>query len=333
MNSTGFSGYMRADPVNTTDVDCLPNRVGSLAVAIDEGSGPLVILLHGFPELPSSWRHQVEPLVEAGYRVVAPYLRGYGLSPAPTDAASYTRDLLASDVVGVIEACGEQKAVVVGHDQGADIAWTLGLLFPERVRAVVALSVAFQPRSEKPPIQLLREAMGDRFFYVLYFQPPGVAEAELNPNVRRFVTSMYAATSGTPTPGAFRELPAATGRVLDWLPEPDSVPAFVDAVDLEESVRMFTQTGFTGGLNIYRAADLNWHKLPELAGRTVGVPAGFIAGERDLALTFIPPAFMKPTFIPDLRMHQIIPGAGHWVQQEAPEAVNTALLGFLAGLD
>jgi pimeloyl-ACP methyl ester carboxylesterase len=340
--AVGGNGGMRANnpaPPTAPGPAVDPATVsGPLAIAVDEGSGPLVVLLHGFPELPSSWRHQVDPLVEAGYRVVVPYLRGYGLSPAPPDPASYTRDLLAGDIVGVIDASGEEEAVVVGHDQGADVAWTTALLFPERLRAVVGVSVAFEPRTSRPPLELQRAQAGDRFFYTLYFQTPRVAEAELKGNERRFLVSMYAATSGTPTPGAFPPLPAATGRVLDLLPEPDAVPAFLEPDELEKSVAMFARTGFTGGLNIYRAVDLNWHKLPDINERTIQMPAAFTAGELDPALGLLDQAanqqtFMEPPWITDLRLREIIPGAGHWVQQEQPEAFNAALLGFLAGLD
>ena len=219
---------------------------GPLAVAVDEGQGPLVVLLHGFPELPGSWHNQVGPLVEAGYRVVVPYLRGYGYSPILADPAFSAADRLAGDVVGVIDACGEQQAVVVGHDQGADVAWALARLHPERLRGVVGVSVPFVPRRDRPPYELLREASGDRFNYVLYFQQPGVAEAELNPNVERFLASRYGATSGTPTPGAFPDLPAATGTVLQLLPEPDALPAFVDPAIFAESVGMYTRTRFYG---------------------------------------------------------------------------------------
>ena len=306
---------------------------GPLAVAVDEGQGPLVILLHGFPELPGSWHNQVGPLVEAGYRVVVPYLRGYGYSPILADPAFSSADRLAKDIVGVIDACGEQKAVVVGHDQGADIVWALAQLHPERLRGVVGVSIPFVPQQDRPPYELMREAVGDRFNYVLYFQEPGVAEAELNPNVERFLASMYAATSGTPTPGAFPDLPAATGTVLQQLPEPDALPAFVDPAVFAESVRMYTRTGFMGGLNIYRVYDLNRAKLAHLAGRTVDVPAAFVAGERDMALAFVPPRFMTPEYVTDLRTNELIPGAGHWVQQEAPQATTDTLLAFLKGLD
>lgn len=311
-------------------------RATSLALGLDEGRAtqrrPLVVLLHGFPELPSSWHAQVGPLVAAGHRVVAPFLRGYGDSPAPADPAAYTADLLADDVAGVIEASGEQRAIVIGHDWGAAVTWSAAQLRPERVAALVALSVPFTARSRRPPLQRLAEVMGDRFFYMLHFQRPGVADAELSTDVRRFLLGMYAASSGSPPPGALRELPAATGRFLDQLPEPDALPAWLPAAQLDEAVATFTRTGFTGALGYYRALDLSWERLPQLGEAVVGCPAGFVAGERDMVLAFTPTRAMGPPLVPDLRLDLRIPGVGHWVQQEAAEQTTAALLGFLAGL-
>ena len=298
----------------------------ALALGFDEGSGPLVVLVHGFPELPSCWHHQVKPLVDAGHRVVGPYLRGYGDSPAPADAESYTADLLADDIAGVIETAGEESAVVIGHDWGASVAWTTALLRPERVNACVALSVPFTARSKTPPIERLRELMGDAFFYMIHFQEPGVADPELAADVRSFLMGMYAASSGNPPPGAL----APSTTFVGQLPVPAELPPFLDPVLFEENVATFERTGFTGGLNYYRAMDPSWHKNPQLAGATVTCPTGFIAGQKDLVLAFTPDRAMKT--LPDLRMDVRLPGVGHWVQQEAPEETTAALLGFLASL-
>ena len=298
----------------------------SLALAFDEGAGPLVVLLHGFPELPSCWQRQIKPLTDAGYRVVGPYLRGYGDSPAPTDAAEYTLDLLADDVAGVIEAAGSDKAVVVGHDWGASVTWNTALLRPERVSAVVSMSVPFTARSKAPPIARLRELMGENFFYMLHFQEPGVADPELAADTRAFLLGMYAASSGNPPPGALGPSTTFVGQ----LPVPATFPDFLDAADFDAQVATFERTGFTGGLNYYRAMDPSWHKNPQLAGLVPQCPAGFIAGEKDLVLAFTPDRAMKG--LPDLRMDVRLPGIGHWVQQEAPAETNAALLGFLAGL-
>ncbi len=160
----------------------------SLALGIDRGSGPLVLLLHGFPELPSCWAAQVQPLVAAGYRVVAPALRGYGNSPAPLDPADYTADRQAGDIAAVIEACGQEQAAVIGHDWGAAVTWATAELRPERVGAMAALSVPFTARSQRPPLEQLALTMAGHFFYMLYFnEPDGRADRELAADPRRFL--------------------------------------------------------------------------------------------------------------------------------------------------
>ena len=305
---------------------------GPLAIGIDEGDGPLVVLLHGFPELPSSWRHQVQPLVRAGYHVVAPYLMGYGDSPRPEDPLEYTADKLAASVVEVIDRCGADQAVVVGHDWGAALTWATTQLHPDRVRAMVALAVPITARSQKPPIERLRDVMGNNFFYMIHFQQPGVADAELAADPRAFLLGMYAATSGNPPEGALGALPADTGRFVDQLPPPAELPAFLDPAAFEEAVATFERTGFTGGLNHYRAMDPTWHTVPQLGTTPITCPVGFLAGEKDLVLAFTPTRSLGPPLVVDLRMDVRVPGVGHWVQQEAPQATTDALLGFLGGL-
>ncbi|MHB8467105.1 MAG: alpha/beta fold hydrolase [Acidimicrobiales bacterium] len=296
----------------------------SLAIATDEGSGPLVVLLHGFPELPSSWRHQIAPLRDAGWRVVVPYLRGYGDSPRPADVASYTADILADEVAELIESCGEESAVVVGHDWGAGVTWTSAQLRPDRVRAIAALSVPYTPRSKTPPIERLTAVFAGEFFYMLHFQAEGVADIELAKDVRRTLLGVYAdPTEGNVTAGA---------TFVDRLPQTETLPAFIDADEFAEHVATFERTGFTGALNYYRAMDPNWHKLPELGTKPIDMPVTFIAGQDDIVLAFTPMRSMGPPHLTDLRGMTLVPGAGHWVQQQAPDAVNAALIAFLGGL-
>ena len=311
----------------------MPITGSPLDIHIDEGAGPLVVLLHGFPELPNCWRHQVGPLVAAGYRVVAPALRGYAGSPAPTEVSAYTMDKLADDVAGVIEAAGVDSAVVVGHDWGAGVAWATAGLRPERVRAVVGLSVPFTARSQSPPIERLASLFGDQFFYMVYFQQPGVPEAELGADPRDFLVRMYKASSGDPLPGSIASQPASA-QFLDQLPPVETLPAFLDEASLDANAAAFAATGFTGPLNFYRAMDTSWAAVPTLATpeRALTMPAAFIAGEKDLVLAFTPKAGMAPPLVTDLRLDVTIPGVGHWVQQEAPEETTAALLEFLGTL-
>lgn len=299
----------------------------ALSIGIDAGTGPLVLLLHGFPELPSSWRLQVDPLVAQGYRVVAPYLRGYGPSPAVA-GDQLLATTIADDIADTIEACGEEQAVVVGHDWGAVATWMVAQLRPERVRAMAALSVPYPNRSSRPPTQVFQHLFGDSFFYINYFQEPGTAESELEPQLERFLVGIYAAASASPPPGALRQLPASAG-FLEQLPEPDALPVFLDPALLDEAVQTFGRAGLAGPLAYYRGLDPTWEQVPAFGATDVTCPAMFLAGERDTVLAFTPLDAMRER-VTDLRRLTLLPEAGHWVQAEAPEAVTAELLGFLA---
>ncbi len=297
----------------------------------EEGRGPLVLLLHGFPESWYSWRHQIPALAGAGYRVVAPDQRGYGASDAPEAIEAYAIRNLVGDAVGVLDALGESTAVVVGHDWGAPVAWHCALLHPERFRAVAGLSVPYVGRSPIPPLDVFRMMAGDRFFYILYFQEPGVAERELERDVadtlRRF---LYAASGDVTESPDFWQKPATAG-FLDGLPNPAKLPGWLTQHDLDTFTAEFRRAGFRGGLNWYRNLDRNWHELEHLAGKKVEVPSLFVAGDRDPVLAMIPVAAMHDC-VSDLRGLELIPGCGHWTQQERPAEVNAALLRFLRGL-
>ena len=302
-----------------------------------EGTGPLVILVHGWPELWYSWRHQIGALVDAGYRVVAPDVRGYGGSDKPEPVAAYTMKEITADVVGLIDALGEDSAILVGHDWGAPIVWNTSVLHPERVSAVAGLSVPYFQRGEVPPLDAWAAAYKDRFFYMNYFQDEGVAEAELEADVRRSLKLLYYAASGDSSPeeaAAWGNKPA-DGRMLDGLAEPESLPGWLTEADLDYFAAQFEAGGFRGPLNRYRAQNVDWEQLPQMADATVDQPSCFIAGTRDLVRYLVPgfDLFAAPgAFCTDFRGATLIEGEGHWVQQEAPEAVNAALLAFLAGL-
>jgi pimeloyl-ACP methyl ester carboxylesterase len=274
--------------------------------------GPVVVLLHGFPELGFSWRHQVGPLAAAGYRVVVPDMRGFGDSDAPDAADQYAIDVLAADVLGLLDHCGAQRGTVIGHDWGADAAWKTAWLHPERVLAVAGLSVPFAPRAPAPPLGLMRKHLGEDF-YMVWFQQPGVAEQALARDVRRTL---------------------ATSRVWDaaWAADPEPpprTPPFMTDDELDVYVRTFTRTGFHGGLNYYRNLDRNWERTAHVADRRITAPALFLTGERDPVRRFMPAAVMDG-WVADLRVNAVIEGAGHWVQQQSSEQVNDLLLAWLA---
>ncbi|MGD0765367.1 MAG: alpha/beta hydrolase [Dehalococcoidia bacterium] len=298
----------------------------------EQGQGPLVLLLHGFPELWYSWRHQLPALADAGYHAVAPDVRGYGRSDAPQPVEAYSMRNLTADAVGVLDALGVDKAVVVGHDWGAPIAWHCALLYPERFSAVVALSVPYTPRSRTPPIQALKRAFADNFFYILHFQEPGVAEAELEADVRKSLRSVLHTWSGDAPKGAAFTPKPKSGKLLEEMAAPDRLPQWLTEADLDYYVGEFERTGFRGGLNRYRNMDRDWEELAHLEGAEVQQPALFIAGDTDPVLGFTRTDAMT-THVPGLRKVVMLPGCGHWTQQERPSEVNRELLEFLATLE
>jgi pimeloyl-ACP methyl ester carboxylesterase len=297
----------------------------------EQGSGPLVLLLHGFPESWYSWRHQLPALAAAGFHAVAPDQRGYGETEAPPAIDAYDILHLVGDAVGVLDALGAERAVVVGHDWGSPVAWHCALLHPERFRAVAALSVPYVGRSPLPPIEMFRMMAGDHFFYILYFQEPGVAERELESDVRSTMRRfLYAASGDVTEPPDFWQKPKEA-KFLDGLPEPKTLPRWLTEADLDYFTAEFSRAGFRGGLNWYRNFDRNWELTPQLAGAKVTQPALFIAGERDGVLAMVPVDAMRE-LVPNLQRLLLIPGCGHWTQQERPAEVNAALIEFLKGL-
>jgi pimeloyl-ACP methyl ester carboxylesterase len=295
---------------------------------------PLVVLCHGFPELGYSWRHQVPALVEAGYHVAAPDQRGYGRSSAPEAIEEYDIVHLHDDLLGLIDDLGRRRAVFVGHDWGSIVVWSLAVRHPERVAGVVGMSVPFIPRRPRPPTESMRFLLGDAFFYMLYFQEPGVADADLGADPATFLRRMLAGgSSGPRDPDAVASMFANDGRgFVDRLPEPAALPAWLSQEELDHYVAEFARTGFTGALNWYRNLDRNWELTPELEGVKVEVPARFIGGVDDPVLVMTPPT-VQDGFLADDRGTVLIEGAGHWVQQEKPDEVNAALLEFLGGLE
>jgi len=297
---------------------------------VDAGEGFPVVLSHGFPELSYSWRHQIPALAEAGYHVLAPDQRGYGRSSRPSAIEDYDILHLTDDLLGLLDDIGAERAVFVGHDWGSMVVWQMALLHPERVAGVVGMSVAFVPRAPMPPIQLMRAAFGDNFFYILYFQEPGVADADLARDPRETMTRMLAGVRVTEgadlSETAGLSAPDGTGFV-DRLPKIDALPDWLSQAEVDHYVEEFSRTGFTGGINWYRNFDRNWELTPQLAGAKVQVPSLFIGGTLDPVLLMTnPEAFVE--FLTDHRGNVLVDGAGHWVQQEKPDEVNAALIAF-----
>jgi pimeloyl-ACP methyl ester carboxylesterase len=225
------------------------------------------------------------------------------------------------------------RAVVVGHDWGSMVAWTLALRHPERFAGVVGMSVPFMPRGEMSPVQVFRQLFANNFFYILYFQEPGVADADLGADpaktMRRFLAGVN--SGGDPASAAI-SMSAADGRgFVERLPEPTGLPGWLKQEELDHYTAEFERTGYTGGLNWYRNLDRNWELTADLAGRKVEIPSLFIGGSADPVLFMAPPS-VSAGWLTDHRGDILIDGAGHWVQQESPDEVNSALLEFLGSV-
>jgi pimeloyl-ACP methyl ester carboxylesterase len=302
----------------------------------EQGKGPLVVLCHGFPECWYSWRHQLPALAAAGYHAVAPDQRGYGHTDRPEAIEAYHILQLTGDIVGLVHALGEERATIVGHDWGAPVAWHCALLRPDIFQAVVLLSVPYIRRSwtDIRPTEAMKRMTGENQFYQLYFQEPGKAEAELEANVRRTIRMLLYAASGDPPPEKrWRFLFGRSETFLDSGALPETLPVWLTEQDVDFFTGEFERTGFGGGLNWYRNIDRMWELTPFLNGAKLRQPSLFIAGEVDAVLMMYREHFdaMEET-MPNLRKKVVLPGAGHWIQQERPAEVNQRLMEFLAGL-
>jgi pimeloyl-ACP methyl ester carboxylesterase len=298
----------------------------------EAGEGPAVLLCHGFPESWYSWRHQLVALANAGYRAIAPHMRGYGLTDKPEAIDQYTMFHLAGDMVGVLDALELKQAAIVGHDWGAPVAWHCALFRPDRFPAVAGLSVPFRPRGPTRPTTVMPQT-DDAVFYQLHFQQPGVAEADFERDVRATIRGVLFSLSGDAEPStSLSMVPKRGGGGLGHTAVPATLPGWLSEADIDVYAAEFLKSGFRGGLNWYRNIDRNWELLAPWSGAAIDVPALYVAGDRDLVLAFrgMDQLLANLTrFIPKLDETIILPGCGHWTQQERPDEVNTALCSFL----
>jgi pimeloyl-ACP methyl ester carboxylesterase len=305
----------------------------------EQGEGAVVVLCHGFPESWYSWRHQLTALSAAGFRAVAPDMRGYGRSDRPEAIDQYTLLHLVGDMVGVLDALGVDQAAIAGHDWGAPVAWHAALLRPDRFRAVIGLSVPYRHRSSMVPTSVMPRH-DDAIFYQLYFQTPGVAEAELQRDVRATLAKvLYSASGDVPRHGGGGGgdvgMVSRDGGFLTRMLSPSVLPAWLTDADLDFYAGEFARAGFRGGLNWYRNIDRNWELMAPFADAKINVPALYMAGDRDLVVAFrnMDKAIANlPQYVPQLRGSVILPGCGHWTQQERAAEVNTAMIDFLRRL-
>ncbi|MEV0235840.1 alpha/beta hydrolase [Nonomuraea sp. NPDC050786] len=300
---------------------------------VEQGSGPLVLLVHGFPESWYSWRRQLPVLAEAGYRAVALDVRGYGRSSKPQDPAAYRMLDLVTDNVAVVRELGEDSAVIIGHDWGATIAAHSALVAPEVFRAVGLLSVPYTPPGGPRPSEVFAGMGGDQEFYVSYFQEPGRAEAEIEPDVRGWLAGLYRALSGDTMPGPGEPDPHFVTRNGGMLRErfpTGPLPSWLSQEDLDFYAAEFERTGLTGGLNRYRNMDRDWEDLASYAGAPISQPSLFLGGTRDASTMWLADAIEAyPQTLPGLTGSHLLDGCGHWIQQERPDEVNRLLTEFL----
>lgn len=307
----------------------------------EQGEGPLVLFAHGFPETSHSWRHQLSAMAAAGFRAVAPDMRGYGKSEAPAEVERYSVFDLVGDLVALLDELREDRAIVVGNDWGSTVAWQAALMRPYRFRAVAAIGVPMMAAAPLPPTRIFPQT--DRAeHYTLYFQEVGVAEAELEQDVDATLRKIFFGAArdagprrvGDGTPNPFGMVSRENG-LLAALPMPTALPHWLTEQDIAKFASAFQTSGFRGGLNYYRNLDRNWYLQRSLAGCKVEVPALYMTGEEDPGLSI--PGMREmiaamPALVPRLRTPIFIPDCGHWAQQEKPDEVSHALIEFARSL-
>jgi pimeloyl-ACP methyl ester carboxylesterase len=292
-------------------------------------NGPVVVLAHGFPELGYSWRYVIGPIADAGYRVLVPDQRGYGRSSVPTRVEDYDIVHLTGDLLGLLDNVGAPSATFVGHDWGAMVVWQMSVLHPDRLDGVVGVSVPFQRRGPSAPIARMRERFAGVFFYFLYFQDPGVADAELGADPHETMRRLFAGGTTSLTPEQQLAAIADDGRgFIERIPAPERLPDWISEEELQVYADAFARNGFTGPINWYRNVDRNWELTEHVHGAKVEVPSLYIGGSADPVVAITPPATMNG-WVTDHRGSIVLDGAGHWLPQERPAEVSAAVLEFL----
>lgn len=301
----------------------------------EEGEGDLVILCHGFPECWYSWRYQINVIAEAGFQVIAPDLRGYGQSDCPISIDAYDILQLTEDIAGLVRAYKKEKAIIVGHDWGAVLAWHCVLLKPDIFYGLVLLSVPYIPRTKDliSPIDKMKKISEKNLFYQLYFQKPGLAEKEFEKNIRKTLLKLFYSASGEAYP---------SNSWNPFLPEPnkffsdkkisEKLPSWLTPLEFDYFVKEFERTGFRGGLNWYRNIERNWKLTSCLTEKQIEQPTLFIGGKADPIMSI---AMYEEAFdnlernIPNLEQKILLSDGGHWIQQECANPLNKSLVDFL----
>jgi len=281
-----------------------------------KNGGQPIVLCHGWPEHAFSWRHQVTPLVEAGYHVIIPNQRGYGESSCPKEVTKYDIEHLTGDLVALLDHYQYKDAIFMGHDWGASVVWSMALLHPERVNKMINLCLPYQVRGERPWIDFMEEAFGNDYYFVHFNKQPGVADAVLDENAAQFLRNLY--RKNVPSQGSVEGMEMIN---LAKATQPLGEPVMSDD-DLSVYITAFNKTGFTPSINWYRNLNRNWHLLGEVSP-ILHQPTLMIYGEKDI----IPPLPNIKDFVPNIDIKSL--NTGHWIQEERPEELNQMILEWL----
>ncbi len=330
---------MSANAAQITSIKHRSIQVNGIKMHIaEQGEGPLIVLAHGWPELWYSWRHVLPALAAAGYHVVAPDLRGYGQTDAPQNLQDYTQFQFVGDVVGLVRTLGYEQAVIAGHDLGAMVAHNAAILRPDMFRAVILLSVPYGARTEgavKPTEAMRRRAPEGQQFYQTYFQTPGIAEKEFDADPKRTLRMfLYSLSGSIPKEHKWRYMFGVNEKALDGCVDPKQIPAWLKPEDLDYYANEYSRTGFRGGLNWYRGQDIFWQETPFLIGRKLLQPTLYVGGTDDAVVEFARPYVDNlEKSVPNLWNKVLLPGVGHWTEQEAPTEVSRLMVDFLVSMD
>jgi len=298
----------------------------------EAGKGFPVVFLHGFFDMWYSWHHQLPAVAAAGFHAIAPDQRGFGETDAPSEIKSYSMKYLAADIIGLLDALNLDQCALVAHDWGTAVAWNCATYYPDRIAAMFILSQQYSSRGDEPPTVSIAKFAGDHFNFALYFQEPGVAEAELDKDPRDTILRVFYSLSGDSPPGTieylFTEKLASTG-ILEGMPVPDKLPAWLTEADLDQFAGAFHHSGFRGGLNWYRNMDSDWQELPEVGATELKQPTSYMGGRKDATLVYAPIFDPMIANFPKLRKIIFVEDAGHWIQMESADEVNEELIHFL----
>ena len=333
-NPLGENAVNNQSPIAGVSFRVIESNGISMRVA-EMGEGPLVILAHGWPESWYSWRHQITAIAAAGYHVVAPDMRGYGDTDAPEAVDDYNILHIAADLVGIVDAFDAEQAILIGHDWGSIVAWNTVLLHPSRFSALIAMSVPYGGRGSQSPLEAWQQSFGDNFYYILYHQEPGVAEAEYDADPRGLLSRLYLSPDSPREARLITDRLRSAGGWIGRLGAAKQLPPWLTAADLDYYVAEFERAGFRGGINYYRNFHRNWELTEQLSGQKVAVPTLFIAGEKDMVIAGASQERLHTSMsrvVDDLRGVVLLPEAGHWIQQELPDATNALILDFLEQL-